>query len=428
MKPKLFFVGLAVHSLLMLYSPSTTGAEITDYSQSLENSEVLVTETLSVNNTESTENSDTADEASPKAIAPGETPVTEMLLTDETESIETSETADESSSKPITPGEIPVTEMLLTDETESIETSETSETSETAEIEDELEETTAPFFSFLDDHQQDMSNYLKQYILGVDNFFSESASVDGNTGSYIRITLESLWKEGKSAEFDGGLSLKLRLPNTQKKLKLVLTNDIEEQKGALEKATGGSTSLPEGENKSFFAGFERSKVKGNWKLKPSVGLRVRSPLDLYFRVRADRNISFKKWLLSLNESLYWFDSTGFGSDTTVRWDRPLSNKLLFRSSSFLRYTDLLDYFEMSQTFSVTQTLSHKRAITYKIGAFGESEPSLHATTYLLNALYRNNIHKDYLFLDIQPQLLFERENEFKGRTEFFIRLQLYYRG
>lgn len=318
--------------------------------------------------------------------------------------------------------EIPVTEMLLTDETESIETS------ETAEIKDELEETTPPFFSFLDDHQQDMSNYLRQYILGVDNFFTDSASVDENTGSYIRITLESLWPEGQGAEFDGGISLKLRLPKTQKKLKLVITNDIEEQKGSLEKETGETTSVADGEERSLFAGIERTKGKGKWKIKPSIGLRIRSPLDLYFRLRGNRDVTFNKWLLSLNESLYWFDSTGFGSDTTVRWDRPLSNKLLFRSSSFLRYTDLLDYFEMSQTFSLTQTLSQKRAITYKIGAFGQSEPSLHATTYLLNALYRNNIHKDYLFLDIQPQLLFERENEFKGRTEFFIRLQLYYRG
>ena len=133
--------------------------------------------------------------------------------------------------------------------------------------------------------------------------------------------------------------------------------------------------------------------------------------------------------MNFNQSFYWFDSTGYGADSTLRWDRGISNKFLFRSESFLRYTDLLDYYEMSQTFSIIHTLSHKRAITYKVGAFGQTEDStVYATTYLLNALYRNNIYKDYLFLDLQPQILFEKDNDFKGRLELFVRLEIFYRG
>ena len=220
------------------------------------------------------------------------------------------------------------------------------------------------------------------------------------------------------------------MPKTQKKLKLVFTSDIDEQKGALAKETGDPSSTPEGEDKSYFTGIEGA-VGGssNWKIRPSIGLRLRSPLVLYLRLRANREEKFGNWLMGFNETLYWFDNaTGFGSDTNMRWDRPLSETVLFRSNSFVRYTDEFDYYEMSQTFSLIHTLSKKRAITYKVGVFGKSEPTTHATAYLVNALYRNNIHKDYLFLDIQPQLLFERENEFKGRLDLFLRLQLFYRG
>lgn len=345
-------------------------------------------------------------------------PVTEMLLTEDTPG--TPQAPEDIA--PIIPGEIPVKEMLLTEDATIEE--------ETAEaLNEDEEEQPPPFFLFLDKHQRSVSKRLKRYTQGIDDFFTDSTSIDENTGSYLRITLESLWPEGQGAEFDGSISLKLRLPKLQKKLKLVITSDIEEQKGALEKETGESSPTAEGEDKSFFAGLEKSAVKGKWKLRPSIGLKIRSPLVFYLRLRANRDVNFEKWIAAFGESLYWFDDeTGFGSDTTMRWDRALSDKFLFRSNSFLRYTNGLDYYEMSQTFSIIHTLSKKRAITYKIGAFGQSEPSIHATTYLISALYRSNIHKDYLFLDIQPQLLFEQENEFKGRNEFFVRLQLFYRG
>jgi hypothetical protein len=84
---------------------------------------------------------------------------------------------------------------------------------------------------------------------------------------------------------------------------------------------------------------------------------------------------------------------------------------------------------MSQTFSLIHTLSEKRAISYKIGVFGQSEePAVHAHTYLINAVYRNNIHKDYLFLDIQPQVFFEKKNNFDSRMEILFRFEIFYRG
>lgn len=307
-------------------------------------------------------------------------------------------------------------------------TTETEETSLDTEYVVETEETEPPFFSFLDEHQQAISSRLKRYTQGIDNFFTDDSVFSDETGSYLRLRLESNWPEGSGMSFKGRVSLKLRLPKTQKKLKLVVSSDVDEQKSALERETGEITTRDDNQ-RGLFTGIEKDTQRGSWKLRPSIGIKIRSPLDWYARVRASRQWLFDKWIMNFNQSFYWFDSTGYGADSTLRWDRGISDKFLFRSESFLRYTDLLDYYEMSQTFSIIHTLSHKRAITYKVGAFGQTEdPAVHATTYLLNALYRNNIHKDYLFLDIQPQILFEKDNDFKGRLELFVRLEIFYRG
>lgn len=290
-------------------------------------------------------------------------------------------------------------------------------------------ESRPPFFSFLDEHQKTVSSYLQQYVQGVDNFFSNETSIEEKTGSYLRVQLESNWSEGAGMKFKGKASLRLHLRKTQRKLKLVIASDVDEQKSALERETGEINPASDG-NKGLYTGIEREYGKPErWKIRPSLGIKIRSPLDWYAKLRAQRQVEFEKWLMSFHETLYWFDSSGIGTDSILMWDRKINDDLLFRTESFLRYTDINDYFEMSQTFSLVQTLSQKRAITYKIGAFGRSEdPALHATEYLINALYRNNIHKDYLFLDIQPQILFEKQNDFKGRVELLVRLELFYRG
>ena len=332
---------------------------------------------------------------------------------------------------------IPVNDILLTDDTLPIPESETEETSqattstnETSDIEqiyDLGEPENPPFFSFLDEHQQLISSRLQQYVLGIDNFFTDSTSIEKRTGSYLRIQLGVLWPEREGLEFDGGISLRLRLPKTQEKMKLVIASDPDEQKSSLERETGVTSSTDSG---GLYTGIEKDLGDDRkWRIRPSIGIKIRSPLDWYARVKGNREILFDKWNLGIYQNFYWFDSSGFGSETTMRWDRAFSDKFLFRSESFVRYTDLNDYFDMSQTFSIIHTLSMKRAITYKVGVFGQSEqPAFHATDYLINALYRSNIHKDYLFLDIQPQILFEKENNFDSRLEFLIRLEIFYQG
>lgn len=308
-------------------------------------------------------------------------------------------------------------------------TTDNMDNSDQPDVPEQTEPEIPPLYNYLDEHERLISSYLHRFVTGVDNFFTNDDTIDETSGSYMRLTTAMIWPEKEGAELDLGLSLKIRLPKTQRKLRLTFESSADETTGLIDKETReeGTTESTTGE-KSYYTGLESElRQFKTWKIRPSVGVKIRSPLELYVRLRATREVEFENWFLYFNETLFWFDETGYGSDTTMRWDRKLSNNVLFRSNSFARYTEDLELFEMSQTFSLIHTLSQKRAITYKAGMFGESEPSVHATAYLLSAQYRNNLHSDYLFLDIQPQIIFEQENDFKGELEFLIRLELFYR-
>ncbi len=285
-----------------------------------------------------------------------------------------------------------------------------------------------PFFSFLDDHQKLISDYLHITVLSVDNFFATNEAINESTGSHLRITVETLWPEGDGAKFDGSISLRARLPGIREKYRLVIESDPDETKELLElESRNKNLGTSENQNDGVYTGLEKNVGYFGWKVRPSLGVKFRSPLDTYARLRMDRSHFFDRWALYLHESLYWFDSSGFGFDSTMRWDRPLNYMYLFRTTSLLRYTDLTDIYDLSQTAEIIQTINHRQAITYKVGVFANSDNSLHTTDYLVNLLYRNNIHSDYLFFDIQPQILFNKDNNFEAEHELLFRIELYYR-
>ena len=83
---------------------------------------------------------------------------------------------------------------------------------------------------------------------------------------------------------------------------------------------------------------------------------------------------------------------------------------------------------MSQSLNLIHQLSAKRNIIYKVAVFADSEPTIFATSYLINLRYRQNVHKDYMFVELQPQILYEKETDFESQYSLFLRLELLYRG
>jgi hypothetical protein len=279
----------------------------------------------------------------------------------------------------------------------------------------------ADFFSFLDAPQQSISSGIESVVRSVDTFFSNEPANYPSSGSYVRYTVQSLFEEGGRSTTVGNFDISLRLPRTEKKLRLIVESDPVEKQTNLERATTGTTQDTQN---NLYAGLQSELGKQNkWQFKPSLGLRLRSPIDYYLRLRAFRNFNFNKWNLQLTESAYWFHSTGSGFDSQMQWNRLLSKNLLFRANSLVRHTQEYKRFDLSQIFYLIHSFSDRRAITYSIGFFGNSEPQLHATDYILQARYRQIIHSDYLFMELVPQIRYRIDYAFTEEDSFMLRFE-----
>lgn len=284
-----------------------------------------------------------------------------------------------------------------------------------------------PFFSFLDTPHEYVSSGVETFAKNIDEFFSDDKIFYAASGTYLRLRADTIFNEGGERKYQGDIKLKVKLPRTKKKLKLTFESDINERSDDIT-AQGVDTPIAVIEEKDYFAGIQATLGKENaWQFKPSIGLRLSSPIEPYFKLRIKRKYEFSQWSIHFHETPYWFDSYGWGSDTSLEFNNKITADTLFRASSFARWTNEIDEFELSQVFSMYHTLSDRRAVSYSAGVYGKSEPTVYATHYLLGLTYRQNIHKDYLFVEILPQIKYEKINDFHADHSITFRIEMVFK-
>ena len=178
------------------------------------------------------------------------------------------------------------------------------------------------------------------------------------------------------------------------------------------------------ENKDLYGGIQailrESKL---WNVRSSLGLKFQFPMDPYVRIRANRTFSLGMWEPKINQSLYWFKSDGFGSNTTLKFDREITSNLLLRATSELIWKEQTHYVDLSQLLILVHQYDKRTAFSYEVGVFGITQPAVHATNYRLLAHYRRNIHKQWMFLELSPQILFFKDEDFNPQRAIYVNIE-----
>jgi len=280
-------------------------------------------------------------------------------------------------------------------------------------------------FGFLDSPHGAISESVEVMAKYMDIFFANEKIYQEATKSYAVLSTQTITDEHGNTRYAGDLRLKLDLPKTKKKLKLVVESDTDQElQSGIEPVTGETPTKAASES-SYYAALQRElKQRGEWKFYSSLGIKLRVPLDPFIRLRATRHAHFYKWNMRFSESLFWFHSLGTGASTVIEFDRTFLGNLLFRSTTTAIWEDNSDDYELSQSFSLFHEITERRAISYTIASYGSSEPTVHATSYLFNIRYRQRIHKDWLFIEFRPEIIYERENDFHPERSFIFQIDM----
>lgn len=298
-----------------------------------------------------------------------------------------------------------------------------NEDPESYEVDEVLKPYESEFFDFLDTPHEIISQGVEAAAQGMDLFFADEKIYREATNSYARLTTNINFSHGGESNISEDIKIKVDLKETKKKLKLLLKSDTDrELQTGNEQNTASSQSK---ETTNFYAALQKEISRRNkWHTKASLGIKLKVPLDPFFLVRANKNAKYGDWRMRFSETLFWFNSRGTGASTTLEFDYALANGLLFRSRTSELWTDFKDYHEVDQSFSLFHEITERRAVHYVIGSQGISQPVWHNTNHYAGLNYRQRVHRDWLFIEINPIYTFARANGYKDERQLIIRMEM----
>lgn len=276
----------------------------------------------------------------------------------------------------------------------------------------------------LDSSRDVVAKKVIDFANWLDNFFGDERIYDESQTSHLKLNLLYITEDDNKPRYKINLQGKLNLPHTQKRLKLLLESDPPED------AAASTTVADAVESQEQSLGLRYIQYSSDWLLAHTdAGVRFRSGLDTFVRFRLRGLFTLGNWNLRAAETVYWRDSTGLGETTQLDIERGFfSKELLFRSTSKAAWLREEHQFDMGQNFYLIHTINPHRAVIYRAGLSAVSEPQNHITSYILSVRLRQQLHRDWLFFEINPKILYPEEEDFHPQRSLTLKLEVIFGG
>lgn len=242
-------------------------------------------------------------------------------------------------------------------------------------------------------------------------------------GSRIVVSPIIDFREADGASLGLKVSGKLKLPRLSERLDLVFDSDYDETDLTPELTKARDVGLRSGDDG---AASLRLRLDDNLKIKPSIeaGLKFKPEpvprIGLKLRL-ANKNPEFTT---RATQTFFWEREDGWGERTTFDVERGAKDEYLARLGTSLLWSEGSDGVRAGQTLQLYRFLSHRRAMGVKFGVYGPLEPSAYIETYSARLAWRQRVHRDWLFLEIEPGIDWPRDRDYEATPLVQVKLDI----
>jgi hypothetical protein len=249
---------------------------------------------------------------------------------------------------------------------------------------------------WLDQTQAASSNQANALARRIDRYFGTERSDLEAAYSSLRLITQTSWDHANGSDFRVSLRGTVHLPQLNERLRLVFSDDRGEgttyynQNNVLtQQQTSTRANLEVNLGESDYSRFDfRVGLRSNLKLRSSVRWRYERPFA-------------ENYVTRLSQTLYFIDSTGYGSFTQLQFDRILTESTLLRWSSEFRAQEDLAGNEWASALEYTVLGENSGGISYFLRLTGNSaHPDV--DTYQVGFRLRQNILRPWLFWELTP--------------------------
>lgn len=291
-------------------------------------------------------------------------------------------------------------------------------------------ENTTPFYidfgDWLIDNRADWSAQVNSIGKRMDSFFSTKDSLEKHNASYLKIGMETRYGKFGEYKFEPVFRFKLDLPTLKEHLRIVIDSDPDDTKSLAERTrdqtlleSERTSTSPTGQLQLLTEEFQ------HWESTMSVGTKFRVPLDPFWKIKSDRFWELSDdWFMSVRQSFFYYHVNGWGESTQLTFEKPLTDKLIFRSFTEAEWVHQERSMELAQVWSIQQEINRKRAIKYQFGILGQTHPGPEVSDYYINAVYKRLLYKTWLYYEVIPELFFPRDENFELNPAITLRFEM----
>jgi hypothetical protein len=284
--------------------------------------------------------------------------------------------------------------------------------------------------AFLDQPHGKMTKLIEDLMSRTDALFAGDRGYDAPTGSYVALGTRAILRreEDDGNDLQAVTRVRLNLPRTQERLKLLVERDVENlTKPAAQRETEVAAGVAERDDNPYVALRAVAAERLNVGLTADVGVRVRSvEPDPFVRLRAERVFAWSGWTIPLSETLLWRRSEELSAATELVFLYPLSQRVALSLISNATWRRPLQGFELGQTAAVFWRASERSVAGTELVVIGHTEPQSELTAYSAALRYRRLIYRDWLVLELRPQLTYPRDKDFRAVPSFTLQLEAWF--
>ncbi|MFT4520684.1 MAG: hypothetical protein ACI9JM_003089 [Halioglobus sp.] len=240
----------------------------------------------------------------------------------------------------------------------------------------------------------------------MDEFFGDPSYELDQAESHMRLQWRNSWDQDDGYKTKLRLRGKLQLPKVSKRLNLVFFGESSEDIVTDENSQEGRAGLLYNVNERSRSRLDLTLTGGTGSIRPGARYRNKGPLgeNYYYRY---------------TQRLEWDNDDGLHTTGQLNFDRALSDTRLVRLSNRIIYGEETLGTEWRSTLSHShrQRAVHNgdRVLSYFASVEGYTDPSW-IENYQAGLVYRRQIYRKFLYMEIQPSYLFRKRLDDDNRN------------
>lgn len=247
----------------------------------------------------------------------------------------------------------------------------------------------------------------------MDEFFGDPTYDLEQAESLLRLKWKNRFDQEDGYDTKLRLGGKIQLPRISKRLNLVFSGEDGDDLGRIDEPGSGLTETEENQAGLVYTitddtrdRFDLTLGVNSSGLRPGARYRLQGPLGDTFGYR-------------YTQRLEWEWDEGFYTTGRLDLNRALSEKDLVRLANRLVYGEETDGLEWRSTLSYNHRMSHRGGRRYQINTLfasvlGSTDPS-YTRNYSFGALFRRQVFRKYLFVELEPSYNFRKDSEDESR-------------